>query len=83
MFCKTVTIEYNGSDTYISVDGIAPYIKKTGTVNIPPYDEAKKKWRRMTAFMQFSRGVCQDGEDNDYCPTHNELQNRVYGLKVI
>ena len=23
-------------------------------------------------------GVCQDGEDNDYCPTHNELLKTEY-----
>lgn len=78
MFCKTVTIEYNGSDTYISVDGIAPYIKKTGTVNILPYDEAKKKMAANDGVYAIQPGVCQDGEDNDYCPTHNELLKTEY-----
>ena len=78
MFCKTVTIEYNGSDTYISVDGIAPYIKKTGTVNILPYDEAKKKMAANDGVYAIQPGVCQDGEDNDYCPTHNDLLKTEY-----
>lgn len=78
MFCKTVTIDYNGSDTYISVDGIAPYIKKTGTVNILPYDEAKKKMAANDGVYAIQPGVCQDGEDNDYCPTHNELLKTEY-----
>ena len=78
MFCKTVTIEYNGSDTYISVDGIAPYIKKTGTVNILTYDEAKKKMAANDGVYAIQPGVCQDGEDNDYCPTHNELLKTEY-----
>jgi len=37
MFCTTVTICYNGCDTFISMDGIAPYLKKTGAVDILPY----------------------------------------------
>lgn len=78
MFCKTVTIEYDGSDTYISVEGIAPYVKKTGTVNILPYDEAKKKMAANENVYAVQPGVCQDGEDNDYCPTHNELLKTEY-----
>ena len=78
MFCKTVTIDYNGCDTYITVEGIAPYIKKTGTVNILPYDEAKKKMAANDGVYAVQPGVCQDGEDNDYCPTHNELLKTEY-----
>ena len=73
MFCKTVTIDYNGCDTYITVEGIAPYVKKTGTVNILPYDDAKKKMAANDGVYAIQPGVRQDGEDNDYCPTHNEL----------
>ena len=78
MFCKTVTIDYNGCDTYITVEGIAPYIKKTGTVNILPYDDAKKKMTANDGVYAVQPGVCQDGEDNDYCPTHNELLKTEY-----
>ena len=78
MFCKTVTIDYNGCDTYITVEGIAPYIKKTGTVNILPYDEAKKKMAANDGVYAVQPGVRQDGEDNDYCPTHNELLKTEY-----
>lgn len=78
MFCKTVTIDYNGCDTYITVEGIAPYIKKTGTVNILPYDEAKKKMAANDGVYTVQPGVRQDGEDNDYCPTHNELLKTEY-----
>ena len=78
MFCKTVTIEYDGSDTYVSVDGIVPYIKKTGTVNILPYDDAKKKMVSDENVYAVQPSVCQDGEDNDYCPTHNELLKTEY-----
>lgn len=78
MFCKTVTINYNGCDTYITVEGIAPYIKKTGTVNILPYDDAKKKMAANDGVYAVQPGVRQDGEDNDYCPTHNELLKTEY-----
>lgn len=78
MFCKTVTIDYNGCDTYITVEGIAPYIKKTGTVNILPYDDAKKKMAANDGVYAVQPGVRQDGEDNDYCPTHNELLKTDY-----
>lgn len=78
MFCKTVTIDYNGCDTYITVEGIAPYIKKTGTVNILPYDDAKKKMTANDGVYAVQPGVRQDGEDNDYCPTHNELLKTEY-----
>ena len=78
MFCKTVTIDYNGCDTYITVEGIAPYIKKTGTVNILPYDEAKKKMADNDGVYAIQPGVCQEGEDNDYCPVHNELLKAEY-----
>lgn len=78
MFCKTVTIDYNGCDTYITVEGIAPYIKKTGTVNILPYDDAKKKMAANDGVYAVQPGVRQDGEDNDYCPTHNELLKTEY-----
>ncbi len=78
MFCKTVTIDYNGCDTYITVEGIAPYIKKTGTVNILPYDDAKKKMAANDDVYAIQPGVRQDGEDNDYCPTHNELLKTEY-----
>ena len=78
MFCKTVTIDYNGSDTYITVEGIAPYVKKTGTVNILPYDDAKKKMAANDGVYAVQPGVRQDGEDNDYCPTHNELLKTDY-----
>lgn len=78
MFCKTVTIDYNGCDTYITVEGIAPYIKKTGTVNILPYDDAKKKMAANDGVYAIQPGVRQDGEDNDYCPTHNELLKTEY-----
>ena len=78
MFCKTVTIDYNGCDTYITVEGIAPYVKKTGTVNILPYDDAKKKMAANDGVYAVQPGVRQDGEDNDYCPTHNELLKTDY-----
>lgn len=78
MFCKTVTIDYNGCDTYITVEGIAPYIKKTGTVNILPYDDAKKKMAANDDVYAIQPGVRQDGENNDYCPTHNELLKTEY-----
>lgn len=78
MFCKTVTIDYNGCDTYITVEGIAPYVKKTGTVNILPYDDAKKKMAANDGVYAIQPGVRQDGEDNDYCPTHNELLKTEY-----
>ena len=78
MFCKTVTIDYNGCDTYITVEGIAPYIKKTGTVNILAYDDAKKKMAANDGVYAVQPGVRQDGEDNDYCPTHNELLKTEY-----
>ena len=78
MFCKTVTIDYNGCDTYITVEGIAPYIKKTGTVNILPYNDAKKKMAANDGVYAVQPGVRQDGEDNDYCPTHNELLKTEY-----
>ena len=78
MFCKTVTIDYNGCDTYITVEGIAPYVKKTGTVNILPYDDAKKKMTANDGVYAVQPGVRQDGEDNDYCPTHNELLKTEY-----
>ena len=78
MFCKTVTIDYNGCDTYITVEGIAPYIKKTGTVNILPYDDAKKEMAANDGVYAVQPGVRQDGEDNDYCPTHNELLKTEY-----
>lgn len=78
MFCKTVTIDYNGCDTYITVEGIAPYVKKTGTVNILPYDDAKKKMAANDGVYAVQPGVQQDSEDNDYCPTHNELLKTEY-----
>lgn len=78
MFCKTVTIDYNGSDTYITVEGIAPYVKKTGTVNILPYDDAKKKMAANDGVYAIQPGMHQDGEDDEYCPTHNELLKTEY-----
>lgn len=78
MFSKTVTIDYDGCDTYITVEGIAPYVKKTGTVNILPYDDAKKKMAANDDVYAIQPGVRQDGEDNDYCPTHNELLKTEY-----
>lgn len=78
MFCKTVTIDYNGCDTYITVEGIAPYVKKTGTVNILPYDDAKKKMAANDGVYAIQPGMHQDGEDDDYCPTHNELLKTEY-----
>lgn len=78
MFCKTVTIDYNGSDTYITVEGIAPYVKKTGTVNILPYDDAKKKMAANDGVYTIQPGMHQDGEDDEYCPTHNELLKTEY-----
>ena len=78
MFCKTVTIDYNGCDTYITVEGIAPYVKKTGTVNILPYDDAKKKMAANDGVYAIQPGMHQDGEDDEYCPTHNELLKTEY-----
>lgn len=78
MFSKTVTIDYDGCDTYITVEGIAPYVKKTGTVNILPYNDAKKKMAANDDVYAIQPSVRQDGEDNDYCPTHNELLKTEY-----
>ncbi len=78
MFCTTVTICYNGCDTFISMDGIAPNLTKTGAVDILPYEEAKKKMTANEGVYAIQPFITEKGEDKAYCPTNNELLKEEY-----